>query len=497
MILLTPHRLAWLTVIPYLVFMSCGNADRQTEEDAAQTYEELVQSNIAARFNQQGDSVFERGEYHAAMGFYRQSMDSAAVQADSFLYYDSQLDLASVYDRFGEPTQAIATARPVVEAFVRSGDTLRIGRAYTALAGFYGKAGMAAESLNAAQTGFDFLKEQESLIHRCAAYNQMAFIFSDRGHWTQALPLLDTALQLMQASGILDQRPGMMLNLGDCYRNLGHWAEARRHLTAAATEADSLGQAHVHARALERLSQVAEATGDPGTALRLFRQAKEIRDSIFKAEKVHSLQNLQVQYETHEKEQKINLLQTEKQLQTAQSRLLLVALLALSALLGMGGFIYWLKLRHARQSLARKQAELADYVQLLLDKNIQMKALEADLKDKSTTKMPEDGHTIEDAHYYDESLYNNRILTERDWESFKQHFEQIYPGYLPRLRTKYPDLSGSEERLFLLIKLNLTKQEIADILGITANAVKKGRQRLRKRLGMTLEDDLDALVHTF
>ena len=96
-----------------------------------------------------------------------------------------------------------------------------------------------------------------------------------------------------------------------------------------------------------------------------------------------------------------------------------------------------------------------------------------------------------------ESLYNNRILTDRDWESFKYRFERIHPGYLQRLRTRYPELSGSEERLCLLIKINLNSQEIANILGITTNGVKKNRQRLRKRLAMKVDDDLEAFIYAF
>jgi hypothetical protein len=95
------------------------------------------------------------------------------------------------------------------------------------------------------------------------------------------------------------------------------------------------------------------------------------------------------------------------------------------------------------------------------------------------------------------NLYNNRILTELDWELFKQQFDRLYPGYILRVRGKFPELSHGEERLFLLIKANLNASEMAQILGITVNAVKKSRQRLRKRLYLMPEDDLDAMIQSF
>lgn len=470
---------------------SCQNSPRQNgpaTETPPRTYEELVDTNAAARLNQTGDSVFALGEYPAAMAFYQQSMDSAAAQADSFLYYDSKLDLACVHDRLGEPAKAIEMTEPVIEAFIRSGDSSRIGRTYTHLAGFYGKAGLPEKSMAATKKGFEILKQQESLINRCAAYNQMAFTYSDMGRWEEALPLLDTALQLMETSGILDQRPGMRLNIGDCHRNLGNWAEARRYLEAAVAEADSLGQAHVQARAIERLSQVAESTGDPASALRLFRKAKSIRDSIFTAEKDRTLRELEVGYQTREKEQQITLLQIEKKAEQDRKSLLIAVFVFTLLFLGYVLYSIRLKLNRTRQLLALNRQYLSEYTQLLTAKNTRLTALEqaAGQADKGIAETRVDAHS--------ESLYNSRILTEEDWETFKRRFESSHPGYLLRLRATYPELTGAEERLLLLIKLGLTSQEVADTLGITSNGVKKGRQRLRKRLEISPEEDLEQFV---
>ncbi|MBK7939882.1 MAG: tetratricopeptide repeat protein [Lewinellaceae bacterium] len=493
--------LTFLTLL-CLVVCSCGNdgsnnssPEGVTNDQAERSYENLAETDVAARLNQQADSVFEMGEYPAAIALYQQSMDSAAAAADSFPYYDSKLDLACVHDRLGEPKKAIEIAEPVIDAFLRSGDSSRIGRAYTHIAGFYGKANLPEKSMAATTKGFDFLKQQGSLINRCAAYNQMAFTYSDMGHWDKALPLLDTALQLMELSGILNQRPGMHLNIGDCHRNLGHWAEARRYLEAAAAEADSLGQAHVHSRAVERLSQVAEATGDPVSALRLFRQAKSIRDSIFTAEKDHTLRELEVGYRTREKEQQINLLQAEKKAEQSRRWLLIAGFVFTLFLLGFILYANRLKLARTRQALAQNRQDLYEYTQLLLTKNARLAALEQAVQQPDSAAANDARKNSDDPH--PESLYNSRILTDEDWEMFKRRFESSHPGYLLRLRTAYPDLSGAEERLLLLVKLGLTSQEVADTLGITANGVKKGRQRLRKRLEIAPEEDLEQFVKVF
>lgn len=480
-----------LLICQTLLYCDQPNSEHNPPKEAMPSPEELEDTGAAVRLNELGDSVFSLGEYATAITFYQQSMDSAAVEADSFSYYDSKLDIACVHDRLGEIDKAIKMTLPILEAFIRSGDSTRIGHVYTSLAGFYSKANLPEKSLEATRNGFEILKQHGPPMHRCAAYNQMAFTYSDMGRWGDALPMLDTALQFMELSGEFDQHPGMLLNIGNCHRELGHWAEARRYLQTARAEADSLGQAHVLARTLERLSQVAEATGDPTAALRLFRQAKSIRDSLFTAEKDRNLRELEVEYQSREKEQQISLLQSEKQTAEERRKLMVTGFLFVLSILGAGLYANRLKLLHTRKMLDQNRLDLQEYTQLLLTKNARLTAMEQEshlLRHDTTPVEVEHGHALP------ESMYNSRILTDADWEIFKRRFESSHPGYLLRLRAAYPELSGAEERLLLLIKLGLNSQEVADTLGITHNGVKKGRQRLRKRLEIAPEEDLELFV---
>ena len=118
--------------------------------------------------------------------------------------------------------------------------------------------------------------------------------------------------------------------------------------------------------------------------------------------------------------------------------------------------------------------------------------LEEELANQSTIKIQET-----ETNDFENQLYNQRILTNEDWTAFKMSFEKAYPGYLIRLRNKFAYLTEAEERLFIFIKLNLKSKEIAAILGISADSVKKTRSRLRKRLELPEETDLDEFVLAF
>jgi DNA-binding CsgD family transcriptional regulator len=50
------------------------------------------------------------------------------------------------------------------------------------------------------------------------------------------------------------------------------------------------------------------------------------------------------------------------------------------------------------------------------------------------------------------------------------------------LSEKHGTFSKNEMRLISLMKMNLTSKEIADIIGISADGIKKARYRLRKKI---------------
>ena len=489
-----------------LCLLACQNkADRNVPAASAPDADSAAYALLKARhpaflLNQQGDSAFEAGNYPAAIARYQQSMDSAAAAADSFFYYDSKLDLAAVHDRLDELPQAIALAQTTVDAYIRGGDSARIGRAYTALAGFYGRAGRIDQSLEAGKKGFEILKCYGSPIHRCAAYNQMAFTYSERGRWAEAAPLLDTALMLLRASGVLNQLSSMYLNLGNCQRELRHWAEARNYLQAAAHLADSLGQGHVRAVALKRLSQLEESTGNAAGALEFYRQSVALKDSIFTAEKSRNLQELEVRYQTREKEQALLLLQ-EKRKTDLLRRDFALFLLAVLLIAAAWQFAQWRKRHRLDQlELEQKAAELHDFAGLLVLKNTRLAALEqALIKAENLNSNPDNSHARAPAEENAgaEDFYNHNIVTDKDWSVFKNYFDKSNPGYRLRLRKAYPDLTDAEERLFLLLKINLSTKEAAAMQGISTESVKKNRHRLRKRLGLGEDERLEAFIRKF
>lgn len=93
-----------------------------------------------------------------------------------------------------------------------------------------------------------------------------------------------------------------------------------------------------------------------------------------------------------------------------------------------------------------------------------------------------------------EKLQSITILTDDDWLEFKRVFEKLNPGFFQRIKNHLPDLTNAELRLMALIKLNLSIIEMARVLGISPDSVRKTSLRLRKKLDIEQHEDLVKFV---
>ena len=89
---------------------------------------------------------------------------------------------------------------------------------------------------------------------------------------------------------------------------------------------------------------------------------------------------------------------------------------------------------------------------------------------------------------------NFDLQDDNNWENFSRYFEEVHKDFNGNVKTKYPSVTSNELRLLALLKMNLSSKEIANILNISPEGIKKARYRLRKKLDLTTEESLQNLV---
>ncbi len=240
-------------------------------------------------------------------------------------------------------------------------------------------------------------------------------------------------------------------------------------------------------------SQVYTALGQADSVNTYIQQYLHLHDSL-EAEITKSRTDiLQIRMNNLNQVQAIKILNRQKK-QIALTRNFTIVLVVLLGCLGM----MWLARLRLKMQIRQREAlegkrsaeaetkkaieQLDIFRQHLLEKNTLIEKMQDASESKENT---------EDQNRRLADLSHHLILNEEDWSQFKALFDTVYPGFFLSLRNKVPDITQAEQRMSALIKLKLTAKEAANLLGISPNTVYKTRQRLRQRLGLEQDGDLD------
>lgn len=121
------------------------------------------------------------------------------------------------------------------------------------------------------------------------------------------------------------------------------------------------------------------------------------------------------------------------------------------------------------------------FTQTLVEKSSLLEQLQEEAREKKLTSSQQD-LLVE--------LTNLTILTDDDWNRFRTMFEKVYPGFFAKLKNTSPDITVAEQRMAALTRLGLSTKQMAAMLGISVDAVHKTRQRLRNRLQIDTDVNL-------
>jgi tetratricopeptide (TPR) repeat protein len=82
------------------------------------------------------------------------------------------------------------------------------------------------------------------------------------------------------------------------------------------------------------------------------------------------------------------------------------------------------------------------------------------------------------------------MLAKKNDSTFLTRFQEIYPGFCPKLLEINPKLGPSELTFCAMIKLNFTSKEIAEYTFIQHKSVQQKKHRLRKKLDVPSDQEL-------
>lgn len=80
------------------------------------------------------------------------------------------------------------------------------------------------------------------------------------------------------------------------------------------------------------------------------------------------------------------------------------------------------------------------------------------------------------------NAFNEQLDPEKDKQKFIELFNEIDPNFTDKLIKKYPNLTYNEQKLCMYAKLGLDIQQMSEVLNISYDSARTNRSRLRKKL---------------
>lgn len=361
-------------------------------------------------------------------------------------------------------------------------------------------------------------KQSLSLYEKLVDSTGIATAQENIGSIYEDLLILDTAeIYFLKAYKYLPDSQSQLAsnilnNLGDVNRKEGDYTDAIRFTSRALEVALLINDNDEVESAYKDLSEVYYLKGDYQEAYDFLTKANEYNELILKGINIEQLNRLQTIYDNNKKEAQIRILTEQNKADRANQRLVLLAVLAGSIILGI---LYFFNNRKKKAELKEKEyeqrtleAELESQAikEKTLHREIQLKtaslskySLHIAQKNKILLDLSNDLKAIGERKGID---YNKKIKNlakeidynlqqENEWEEFIHLFKEIHPEFDRKLSEMAADnLSPAELRLGILLRLNLSTKEIASILRITPDSVRVARYRLRKKLPISPKEDL-------
>ena len=147
-----------------------------------------------------------------------------------------------------------------------------------------------------------------------------------------------------------------------------------------------------------------------------------------------------------------------------------------------------------RSEKKQKDKELANTTMQIIQKSKSLVALKNELR-KLARELGK--HSASDHLHTIIRKINRSIDTDRQWEVFESHFENVHEEFLSRLKENYPDLTPRELKLCAYLRLNISSKEIANLMNISVRGVEISRYRLRKKLQLDHDTNLTDFIVSF
>ncbi len=466
---------------------------------------------------------FYRGEYDQVARYYSNSLKLAEKLNSPKFISINQLNLGLLYSAQKDYSKAKRYIRQALIKLREMGDRLGEANAVVHLGSAYFNEGFMDSSFVCHQEALSIYREAGGTNGVSQCLNNLGDIMMERNMFKYAREYYSEALFIRRNNGDIYGMAISFTGLANVNYATGNLELAELYYDSALTISKAIGTVQRTADVYYSMANFHAKQGNYQRAFDAMKNYATFQDTIYDQKKLQVVQELDAKYQTEKAQEDLAIQKGKIKILRRSNNLFIFSLAALGIIIAL--IILLGVVSYKRTQIKNlKNLEIAEKNILLAES--QQKTMQAELerskaeqgkimaelsfKKKELTQL---ALHISQQNDFLESLKNNlkevsptpevrslereldaKINLDKQREDFELNVDLINQDFYRNLSEKFPQLSENEKKLCAMIRLNLSSKEIAAIQNISSKSVDMNRYRMRKKLNLTNEEDLNKFL---
>lgn len=390
------------------------------------------------------------GNYEKNLEYKQKALELAQELNDSTVLGASLINLSKYYYDIKDYKKAIRYGKRALEVNTATNNRLYLSNNYHQLGESFLMSKKYEESLSNYHKSLIISKELQDSSHISNALSSIATVYDSLNQIDLALNYADSAYIVAMQNSAKDMQKKAAFALQSLYSKSNEHHKAYEYLSIYSHLSDSLNKEYDHINVLQN---------------EMFYNVEKLKQKhILEENRKRFINNIII-------------------LSLVFSLLIIISFFMRQRLKAKNVQLMSEKLQN---DLEHKNREMTSSVMALMKKNEILGDIATELiaLEKSAVKA-ETKNAI--------GVIAQKIRNSRDvklWEEFDRRFKEVHSEFNENLIKDYPDLSPGDLRLCALLKMNMSTKDISELTGSSPGSIDTGRYRLRKKLGLTTDDNI-------
>ncbi|NOR75984.1 MAG: hypothetical protein GQ525_12610 [Draconibacterium sp.] len=445
--------------------------------------------------------------YKGALKLYFEALNFAKQINDKNILASINNNISAVYYYLEEFDTAMKYILEASALFKETEDYKYYANSLVNIAEFYSAMNLSDSVRKVFPQYLKIVKQASNYYASANLYMIIGTVESEESNYNKALKYFETALTQIDSleNGFHKNytKGTCLFDMGKTYFEIGKIKYAMDSFWESLFYAKEGSNNMVIKNSYLYLNKCYEQLNQPDSALVYYRKYHKIETLILEEKNSKEIARIEYNYnlQKQEKEQELKELVLKSEIKnlriiTISISILLILVLALIYLIIKNRKRKIIEARLIEKNLSLKienrEKELTTNVLYLLKKNEFLANLTDTLQELNNRILPEN------------KTYLRRIIRDIErntftdsWEEFEKRFQDVHVDFYKKLSVEFSELTPNELKLCAFLKLNMTSKDISAITNQSVDSLKVARYRLRKKLGLSREDNLITFLTKF